>query len=90
VPAVRAYYAEANSAPPDEDLMGFDHNGDDFPHADPLEGAKNCLAGLPAILGPSPVLRRRNRLTVPFGWELEKEESLIYTVTKAGSVILFR
>ena len=45
VPAVRAYYAEANSAPPDEDLMGFDDDGDEFPHADPLEGAGNCLAG---------------------------------------------
>ncbi|OBT47114.1 hypothetical protein VE00_03059 [Pseudogymnoascus sp. WSF 3629] len=45
VPAVHAYYAEANSAPPDEDLMGFDDDGDEFPHADPLEGAENCLAG---------------------------------------------
>ncbi|OBT60288.1 hypothetical protein VE03_10178 [Pseudogymnoascus sp. 23342-1-I1] len=26
-------------------VMGFDDNGDDFPHADPLEGAENCLAG---------------------------------------------
>ncbi|OBT40663.1 hypothetical protein VE00_08675 [Pseudogymnoascus sp. WSF 3629] len=43
--AVRAYYAEANSAPPDEDLMGFNDDGNEFPHADPLEGAENCLAG---------------------------------------------
>lgn len=45
VPAVRAYYAEADSASLNEDLMDFDDDGDEFPHTHPLEGAENCLAG---------------------------------------------
>jgi hypothetical protein len=42
---VRAYYVEANSALPNEDLMGSNDDSNEFPYANPLKGVENYLVG---------------------------------------------